>query len=29
MAIRKILVVDVQAVARAYLCSCVEKCTDC
>ena len=29
MAIRKILIVEDQALARAYLCSCVEKCTDC
>ena len=29
MTIRKILIVEDQALARAYLCSCVEKCTDC
>lgn len=29
MAIRKILIVEDQALARTYLCSCVEKCTDC
>lgn len=29
MDIRKILIVEDQALARAYLCSCVEKCTDC
>ena len=29
MAIRKILIVEDQALARSYLCSCVEKCTDC
>ena len=29
MAIRKILIVEDQTLARAYLCSCVEKCTDC
>ena len=29
MAIRRILIVEDQALARAYLCSCVEKCTDC
>ena len=26
---RKILIVEDQALARMYLCSCVEKCTDC
>ncbi|MEI3317110.1 hypothetical protein [Eubacterium ramulus] len=25
----KILIVEDQALARMYLCSCVEKCTDC
>ena len=29
MTMRKILIVEDQALARAYLCSCVEKCTDC
>ena len=29
MAVRKILIVEDQALARTYLCSCVEKCTDC
>ena len=29
MAIRKILIVEDQALARTYLCSCVEKCKDC
>ena len=29
MAIRKILIVEDQALARTYLCSCVEKCADC
>ena len=29
MAIRKVLIVEDQALARTYLCSCVEKCTDC
>ena len=29
MAIRKILIVEDQALARTYLCSCVEKCIDC
>ena len=29
MAIRKILIVEDQALARKYLCSCVEKCKDC
>ena len=29
MAMRKILIVEDQALARTYLCSCVEKCTDC
>ena len=29
MAIRKILIVEDQALARTYLCSCVKKCTDC
>ena len=29
MAIRKILIVEDQALARTYRCSCVEKCTDC
>ena len=29
MAIRRILIVEDQALARTYLCSCVEKCTDC
>ena len=29
MAIRKILIVEDQALARAYLCACVEKCADC
>ena len=29
MAVRKILIVEDQALARTYLCSCVEKCRDC
>ena len=29
MTMRKILIVEDQALARTYLCSCVEKCTDC
>ncbi len=29
MSTRKILIVEDQALARAYLCSCVEKCKDC
>ena len=29
MAVRKILIVEDQALARTYLCSCVERCTDC
>ena len=29
MAVRDILIVEDQALARMYLCSCVEKCTDC
>ena len=29
MTIRKILIVEDQTLARTYLCSCVEKCTDC
>lgn len=29
MAVRKILIVEDQALARMYLCSCVEKCADC
>ena len=29
MAIRKILIVEDQALARKYLCSCVERCKDC
>lgn len=29
MSVRKILIVEDQALARTYLCSCVEKCTDC
>ena len=29
MSVRKILIVEDQALARRYLCSCVEKCTDC
>ena len=29
MAIRKILIVEDQVLARTYLCSCVKKCTDC
>ena len=29
MTMRKILIVEDQALARAYLCSCVEKCADC
>ena len=29
MAIKKILIVEDQALARTYLCSCVEKCKDC
>ena len=29
MATNKILIVEDQALARTYLCSCVEKCTDC
>lgn len=29
MTMRKILIVEDQALARTYLCACVEKCTDC
>lgn len=29
MAVRKILIVEDQALARTYLCSCVERCADC
>lgn len=29
MAVRDILIVEDQALARMYLCSCVEKCADC
>ena len=29
MAVRDILIVEDQALARMYLCACVEKCTDC
>ena len=29
MAVRKILIVEDQALARTYLCSCVEKCSAC
>ena len=29
MAMRKILIVEDQALARNYLCACVDKCTDC
>ena len=29
MAVRKILIVEDQALARTYLCSCVEKCRNC
>lgn len=29
MTMRKILIVEDQALARTYLCTCVEKCTDC
>ena len=29
MSVRKILIVEDQALARTYLCSCAEKCTDC
>ena len=29
MAVRDILIVEDQALARMYLCACVEKCADC